>query len=203
MDLVERLIASSCSETCLMGKAAQEIERLRKIEAAAVNMSQCQGHAKQQEMDERIPPEWYRKQMAVEGYDEQNCKNEIVGNREYIQVLEDRTNRYEQEIASLREQLENCMFLVSRIENERNACLEELHAISEALGTDEGPSSVDHIKALREQLARVTGERDEMVVVLEAYLKWVEPLIKDIGMQDMERKARSALAKVGAGKGDV
>ena len=119
-DLVERLIASSCSETCLMGKAAKEIERLRKIEDAAVNMSQCQGHAKQQEMDERIPPEWYRKQMAVEGYDEQNCKNEIVGNREYIQVLEDRTNRYEQEIASLREQLENMMAVVASVEKQRN-----------------------------------------------------------------------------------
>ena len=34
-DIVERLIASSCSENCLMGKAAKEIERLRKIEAAA------------------------------------------------------------------------------------------------------------------------------------------------------------------------
>ena len=35
MDLVSRLIASSCSENCLMGKAAKEIVRLRKIEAAA------------------------------------------------------------------------------------------------------------------------------------------------------------------------
>ena len=35
-DIVQRLIASSCSENCLMGKAAKEIERLRRIEAAAV-----------------------------------------------------------------------------------------------------------------------------------------------------------------------
>ena len=35
MDIVKRLMASSCSENCLMGKAAKEIERLRRIEAAA------------------------------------------------------------------------------------------------------------------------------------------------------------------------
>ena len=56
------------------------------------------------------------------------------------------------EIASLREQVENCTILMARIENERNACLEELHAISEALGTNEGHSSVYWIEQLKAAL---------------------------------------------------
>jgi hypothetical protein len=30
-------------------------------------------------------------------------------------------------------------------------------------------------------------------------MEWIEPLIKDIGMQEMERKARAALAKATGG----
>jgi hypothetical protein len=33
----------------------------------------------------------------------------------------------------------------------------------------------------------------ELVELARDYLAWVEPLIKDIGMRDMERKARAAL----------
>ena len=56
MDLVERLIASSCSENCLMGKAAKEIERLRRIEAAAVK---AVGH------DVWKNDEWYDDMVAL------------------------------------------------------------------------------------------------------------------------------------------
>ena len=38
MDIVQRLRASATSATCLEEVAAQEIERLRRIEAAAVKM---------------------------------------------------------------------------------------------------------------------------------------------------------------------
>lgn len=38
LDLVKRLEASSCNELCLMGRAAQELKRLYKIEAAAVEI---------------------------------------------------------------------------------------------------------------------------------------------------------------------
>jgi hypothetical protein len=43
-----------------------------------------------------------------------------------------------------------------------------------------------------ECLLRVNAE---LVEFAQSYIEWIEPLIKDIGMQEMERKARAALAK--------
>ena len=51
---------------------------------------------------------------------------------------------------------------IESLRQQNAAQLAELHAISEALGTNEGHSSVDHIVALREQIADSEGLRADM-----------------------------------------
>ena len=59
-----------------------------------------------------------------------------------------------------------CMTQFEILERENAAQLAELHRISEALGTNEGHSSVTHIEILREQLKEVNEDR------LESHRRW-------------------------------
>jgi hypothetical protein len=45
------------------------------------------------------------------------------------------------------------------------------------------------------ELRRLHSVNAELVEFAQSYIEWIEPLIKDIGMQEMERKARAAIAK--------
>jgi hypothetical protein len=45
------------------------------------------------------------------------------------------------------------------------------------------------------ELRRLNSVNAELVEFAQSYIEWIEPLIKDIGMQEMERKARAAIAK--------
>jgi hypothetical protein len=59
-------------------------------------------------------------------------------------------------------------------------------------GRLKGKCDVCDLQAEVERLNRVNAE---LVEFAQSYIEWIEPLIKDIGMQEMERKARIALAK--------
>jgi hypothetical protein len=59
-------------------------------------------------------------------------------------------------------------------------------------GRLKGKCDVCDLQAEVERLNRVNAE---LVEFAQSYIEWIEPLIKDIGMQEMERKARAALAK--------
>ena len=45
------------------------------------------------------------------------------------------------------------------------------------------------------ELRRLNSVNAELMEFAQSYIEWIEPLIKDIGMQEMERKAHAAIAK--------
>jgi hypothetical protein len=56
---------------------------------------------------------------------------------------------------------------INRLRSENAAQLAELHRISEAIGTNEGPSSVDHILLLRAEIERLRAEIAALIVQLD------------------------------------
>ena len=66
---------------------------------------------------------------------------------------------------------------LARLRAENAAQLAELHRISDALGTMEGPSSVDHIVALRRENAELRARlanREATDKLIDALAEWGE-----------------------------
>lgn len=77
---------------------------------------------------------------------------------------------------------------IEELERQCDAQLAELEAISEALGTNEGHSSVDHVVALRQQLA---ASKKKIMVLLAALEKAIEFVPAGYGI---ERNCWEAIA---------
>lgn len=89
-----------------------------------------------------------------------------------------------------------------RLERENAAQLKELHRISEALGTNEGHSSVTHIETLREQLKDCSAAFDKQQEALDRNAEQLAALRKDASSKwaflEWRDRAEKAEAKIDA-----
>lgn len=72
---------------------------------------------------------------------------------------------------------------------DRRAADRRILPAADALGAHMQRKAADERAALAEQ------QRDELLAFVQAYLAWVQPCIRDIGMAQLEDAARALVAK--------
>jgi len=165
----EYILSEDMSNSDFMAMSA-ELARLR-AEAESFHMDyrmKCDEETKAQADEIERLREWQRQMVEI-----QASGGRLDGYRELAQKLADRDSE------------------IDRLRDENAAQLAELHRISDALGTMEGPSSVDHIVRLRARLdwildnmrqtdlmlmlPKYTGDRSGMYAAIDAAMRKEEP----------------------------